>query len=231
MRWRARMVRVKICGNTDLEHVRIAVEAGADCVGFVVEYPTPVPWNLTCEEATDLIACVPPFVSRAVVTGGGADHVIAVAKKLRPHVLQLHTDNPIDETTLIAQELSRCGIGVIRALRIDVESGKAAGEIPDALHAAQRLEATGIAALLVDAKTESMPAGTGQCIDWQLVRRITKAVNIPVILAGGLTPDNVANAIASAKPYGVDVITGVELERRIKSPDLVKAFVLNAKRV
>ena len=72
------MVRVKICGNTDAEQVRLCVESGADCVGFVVEYPVSVPWNLSREQARGLVSLVPPMVTRAVVTGGGPEKVLAL---------------------------------------------------------------------------------------------------------------------------------------------------------
>ncbi|MDH7602258.1 MAG: phosphoribosylanthranilate isomerase [Armatimonadota bacterium] len=223
------MVRVKICGNTDVEQVRMVVDSGADCVGFVVEYPVPVPWNLSRSEAAELIAQVPPFVTRAVVTGGAPNHVIAVSEMLRPHILQLHTDNSVEETALIARELSKLGIGLVRALRIDVSSNTAAGEIPDPLEAAKQLECTGISAILLDAKTEELPAGTGCRTDWTLARKVRDCLEIPLILAGGLNPNNVAEAISAVKPYGVDVITGVEVKRRMKSPELVRRFVRNAK--
>ena len=70
------MVRVKICGNTNAEQVRLCVASGADCVGFVVEYPIPVPWNLSREQAAELLSLVPPMVTRAVVTGGGPEAVL-----------------------------------------------------------------------------------------------------------------------------------------------------------
>ena len=71
------------------------VAAGADCLGFVVEYPVPVPWNLSRAEARELFARVPPLTSRALVSGGTPGHVIGLARALRPHLVQLHTDNPL----------------------------------------------------------------------------------------------------------------------------------------
>lgn len=223
------MVRVKICGNTDAEQVRLCAACGADCAGFVVEYPTGVPWNLTREEAAPLVSLVPPMMARAVVTGGEPDKVLAIARFLRPHVVQLHTDNSLAETAAIAAELSGLGIGLIRAVRIDPVTGKASGPIADPLEAVLALEEAQVAAVLLDARTEDMPAGTGVALDWRMARGIREAARLPLILAGGLNPRNVRSAVEQVRPYAVDVITGVEASRRVKSPELVREFIRQAK--
>lgn len=222
------MVRVKICGNTDAEQVAWCAAAGADCVGFVVEYPVPVPWNLSREQARDLLALVPPMTTRAVVTGGAPDRVLALARYLVPHLVQLHTDNTLEETARIARELASLGIGLIRALRIDVATGRACGEIAEPLQAALALQETGVAAVLLDARTEQMPAGTGVSVDWSTALAIREGLFLPLILAGGLTPQNVHSAVQQVRPYAVDVISGVEVSRGVKSPELIRQFVLQA---
>ncbi|NLX98408.1 MAG: phosphoribosylanthranilate isomerase [Rhodopirellula sp.] len=224
------MVRVKICGNTDADQVRACVEAGADCLGFVVEYPIDVPWNLGRAEAKSLLDRVPPLVSRAVVTGGSPQTVLAIARTLRPHLLQLHTDNPLAETEYLARELASLGIALVRALRIDVATGEACGEVKDPIEAALALERTGLAAVLLDARTPNMPAGTGVSVDWPTARAVREALSIPLVLAGGLTPSNVRTAVETVRPYAVDVITGVEASRRVKDPALIRRFVREASR-
>ncbi len=219
------MVRVKICGNTDRQQIDWAVEAGADCLGFVVEYPVAVPWNLSRDEARELLGRVPPMVSRAVVTGGEPEHVLAIARSVMPHFVQLHTDNSLDETSAVANKLAPLGIGLIRALRIDVATGEACGEIADPIRAALALQETGIAGLLLDARTSTMPAGTGTSVDWQTARSIREALSIPMVLAGGLTPQNVRRAIETVRPFAVDVISGVEAARKVKDPELIRAFI------
>lgn len=223
------MVRVKICGNTDAEQVAWCAAADADCLGFVVEYPVPVPWNLSREQARDLMALVPPLTIRAVVTGGDADRVLAIARCLMPHVVQLHTDNSLGETARIARGLASLGIGLIRALRIDVATGQACGEIPDPMQAALALQDTGVAAVLLDARTQQLPAGTGVSVDWATALTIRQALSRPLILAGGLTPQNVRTAVEQVRPYAVDVISGVEVSRRVKSPELIRQFIQQAK--
>jgi phosphoribosylanthranilate isomerase len=223
------MVRVKICGNTDAEQVAWCAAAGADCAGFVVEYPVSVPWNLSREQARDLLVLVPPLMNRAVVTGGDPEQVLAIARFLMPHVVQLHTDNTLDETARIARGLATLGIGLIRALRIDVATGQACGEILDPLRAALALQDTGVAAVLLDARTQQLPAGTGVSVDWGTALAIRRALSRPLILAGGLTPQNVRSAVAQVRPYAVDVISGVEVSRKVKSPELIRQFIQQAK--
>ena len=219
------VVRIKICGNTDPGQVDTCVRAGADCLGFVVEYPLAVPWNLSRREARDLLALVPPMVSRAVVTGGPPQSVLDLARFLRPHLVQLHTDNPLAETAEMARELASLGICLVRALRIDVATGQACGEIPDPVAAALALQESGVSAILLDARTETLPAGTGMRVDWETASQVRESLRIPLILAGGLSPVNVRGAIRMVRPYGVDVITGVETSRRVKDPALVRQFV------
>jgi phosphoribosylanthranilate isomerase len=223
------MVRVKICGNTDPEQVALSAAAGADCAGFVVEYPISVPWNLLRDQARALLPLVPPMMTRAVVTGGDVEKVLSLARFLMPHLVQLHTDNSLEETARIARGLASLGIGLIRALRIDVETARACGEIADPVAAAVALQETGVAAVLLDARTAKMPAGTGVSIDWQLALEIRKALSCPMILAGGLTPQNVRSAVHQVRPYAVDVISGVESARTVKSAELVRQFVVQAK--
>ncbi|MCC6445101.1 MAG: phosphoribosylanthranilate isomerase [Armatimonadetes bacterium] len=223
------MVRVKICGNTDAAQVSLCAEAGADAIGVVIEYPDPVPWNVSRQEARRLLSAAPPFVSRVAVTGGDAGRVLSIARHVRPHFLQLHTDNSPEETRFLARRLSALGIGVIRVLRIDIATGRACGGIIDPVEAALALQGTGIAALLLDARTAAMPAGTGQGVSRSLACRVREALSIPLILAGGLTPDNVSEAVAEVRPFGVDVISGVEAARGVKDPERVRQFIRRAK--
>ncbi len=223
------MVRVKICGNTNAEQIAWCAAADADSIGFVVEYPTPVPWNLSREQAAQLLPLVPPMVSRAVVTGGSPEAVLQIARFLSPHIIQLHTDNSLEETATIAQQLAALKIGLIRAIRVDVATGHAAGQIPDPVQAALAVQQTGVAAVLLDARTANLPAGTGRSVDWQMAIQVRQALAVPMILAGGLTPENVGRAVAHVQPYAVDVITGVEVSRTVKSAELIRDFVLQAK--
>ena len=225
------MVRVKLCGLMSPEDVEMAESAGADALGFVTEYPVPVPWNLEREHAAALVASVSPFVTSVAVVGGAPEEMVRIAKRVRPRVLQLHGDESLDDIRQVLEELEGTGIRVIKALRIEVETGLARFEETEPVKAGKALAGSGIAALIVDSKTSTRPAGTGVTLDWDVSARMVKEVDLPLILAGGLTFENVAHSVEKVKPYAVDVISGVEREPGEKDGEKMRAFVAAAKRV
>ena len=213
------MTRVKICGMTRPEEVAAAISAGADRLGFVVEYPQDNPWNLTRDRARELMAAVPPGVLRVAVVGGDADAILDIVRDLAPNMVQIHDDGPAEVVAAVAAQ----GIPVIKALRIDVDA-------PDPDPAAwiamgRSFVAAGAEELLVDSKSSARPAGTGIAVDRAFVRRVVDAVGVPVDLAGGLNPGNVAQTIRDVRPAVVDVISGVEGPGHVKDPALMAAFV------
>ena len=219
------MTRVKLCGLMSPGDVDLAVAAGADALGFVTEYPVDVPWNLTRQEAARLAAAAPPFVGTTAVVGGPVDVMLAIAVAVRPHYLQLHGDETADEIRAVCAGVRDRGIKVIKALRIDVDTNTARFELADPVAAARALARTGIAGLVIDSKTSARPAGTGVALDWGMAARLRTAAALPVILAGGLNPGNVAAAVRAVRPYGVDVISGVEAETGVKDAALARSFV------
>jgi len=218
------MTRVKMCGLMNREDVDLCVRAGVHTVGFVVDFPTPVPWNLTKGEARSLIDKVPPFVSTIVVTGGRVRHIMDVAKATHPDIVQLHYQETLQEVKELAHRLSLLGIKTIKALRIDSD-GKCAFEIPDPAAAARALAETKISALLVDSYTDSRPGGTGVTVDLSTFKIIQQEIALPVILAGGLNPANVLQLVQESNPYAVDVLTGVEERPGQKDPEKIYRFM------
>ena len=225
------MTRVKICGLMTPGDIHLCVKAGADAVGFVTEYPVPVPWNIDRAKARELIALTPPFVTTAVVVGGSVECILQIADTVRPHIVQLHGDETVEEIGHICSALENTGIKVIKALRIDVDTGKARFAIEDPLEAAMVLAGTGISGLAVDSKTSTRPAGTGVPLDWNVIQRISSSISLPLILAGGLTVQNVSKAIDRVRPYGVDIISGVEKAPGVKDEERVYQFVQAAKKI
>lgn len=221
----AAMTRVKVCGITTEEDIRLCVDAGVDALGFVVEYPIDVPWNLDRQQARILMHHMPPFVSRVIVVGDDPQTVITLADLLRPHAVQLHGKESLSLTAELVTALHARRISVVKALRISIETGKCtnAGENP--LDAAGLIEDAGVDALLLDSVTEGRPAGTGRTIDWGIARHIRKMVKLPLILAGGLQAENVGEAIATVHPFAVDVISGVENPVGRKDPEKIQAFI------
>ncbi|WP_346798522.1 phosphoribosylanthranilate isomerase [Halomonas sp. Bachu 37] len=195
--------RVKFCGLTREQDVDMAVALGADAVGFVM-WPQS-PRHLDVERLAVLAARVPAFVTRV---GLFVDQAPELIEQCLPHLdlLQFHGE----ETAQTCQTFS---IPWIKALRMR--------EGLD-LHAAAA-DYVGARALLLDAYRPGVPGGTGDTFDWS---RIPANLAKPVILAGGLTPDNVAKAVASVAPLAVDVSGGIEISRGVKDHDEMARFIL-----
>mgnify|MGYP001495082282 CR=1 FL=1 len=219
------MTRIKICGMTREEDIRFCIEAGVHALGFVVEYPIEVPWNLDRMKARELMRHVPPFVSRVIVVGDDPGTVIELADLLKPHVIQLHGNESPSVTAQITTALKERNIQVIKALRLSVETGKCHFSGKDPLYVARVIEGIGVDAILLDSVSSTRPAGTGRSIDWGIAHTICRDVTLPVILAGGLHSGNIGQAISAVNPYGVDVISGVEYPVGKKDPEKVRAFV------
>lgn len=217
------MVKVKVCGLTNLEDISLCQKAGADLLGFVTEYPVPVPWNLPRQTARNLIKKGKGQTLTVVVTSGPLPHILEVAHFTRPDFLQLHGLEDLNAIKKLVQELKKKDIRIIKALSL--KDGQACFEIPDPLKAARILDKTGIFAIVLDNRTEAMPGGTGSVLNWELAAKIREEVSLPLILAGGLNSSNVEKAIRMVKPYGVDVLSGVESRSARKDIEKVTAFV------
>jgi phosphoribosylanthranilate isomerase len=218
------MTHIKVCGLTSREDIHLCVSAGVQALGFVVEYPLDVPWNLNRRTAGELLRSVPPFVARVIVVGDDPLVVIGLTETLKPHVVQLHGKEPPSVTAKLAASIKEQGVQVIKALRFSVETGRSSSTGEDPLDTARRIEDTGVDALVLDSVSETRPGGTGQSIDWRTAGKIRESLRIPVILAGGLHSGNVGRAIAAVNPFGVDVISGVEHPVGRKDPGKLRAF-------
>ncbi len=216
------MTLVKICGITHADDVDAAVNAGADRLGFVVEYPLPVPWNLSIDRAAELMARVPEHVTTVAVVGGNADTLLEIARRTRPSMMQLHADEPPD----VVEAVAASGIPALKALR--AHTGEPIGDAPTWIASARRFVDAGASEILLDSHSAERPAGTGHAFDWRIAAAVVAAIDVPVVLAGGLTPGNVAQAVATVRPACVDVITGVSADGDRKSPGLMQAFVRSA---
>lgn len=215
---RRAQVSVKICGLTHADDVAAAVDAGADRLGFVLGYPQPVPWELGMDQARSLIAHAGPAECVAVV-GGSAATIVRLLGESGLTVAQLHGDEPPEVVAAVA----RTGVRVIKALRAEV--GRPAGPPEAWLELARTFVDAGAAEILLDSRSADRPAGTGEVFNWDVARVVVEQLDVPVVLAGGLTPANVADAIATVRPAGVDVISGVAAAGARKDPALVRAFV------
>jgi phosphoribosylanthranilate isomerase len=204
------MTRTKVCGLTRETDVDAAVEAGVDALGFVVDVPVDTPREVSVERAAELVSRVPPFATTVLVTMPETPQQAAsVGERVAPDVLQCHGDlEPGD----IAYLRSRVDAQVLKVVDADdVETARRYVDVADAL--------------LVDSATADGGGGTGETHDWARTRDAVADLDAPVVLAGGLTPENVATAIATVDPFAVDVASGVESSGGVKDHDRVRAFV------
>ena len=203
------MVRVKICGITNLIDARLAADLGAHALGFIF-YPKS-PRAVRPEVARDIIAKLPPFVmSVGVFVDEEAETVRGIAETAGLDWVQLHGKEPPDYCC----ELNR---RVIRGFRI--KDASSLSILPEYQGSVQ--------AFLLDTYKAGTAGGTGETFDWELARKAGELG--PIILAGGLTPTNVAQAIHAAKPVAVDVASGVEALPGKKDPVKLREFFRSIK--
>jgi phosphoribosylanthranilate isomerase len=196
--------RVKICGITRPEDGSEAARLGADAIGLV--FYAPSPRAVTVAQAQAVCAALPPFVSVVgLFVDAPAAEVLEVLQAVPLDVLQFHGDEA-------PAYCAAFGRPYLKALRM--RDG-----LDVAAEARRYAEAQG---LLLDTYVAGTAGGTGEAFDW---RRVPQGLEQPLILAGGLTPDNVAAAITIARPYGVDVSGGVEQAKGIKSAAKMAAFM------
>lgn len=211
------MVRTKLCGlGTDAD-VRAAVNAGADALGFITDVGVDTPREVIPERAATLAASVPPFVTTVAVTiPESVGRAVDVADRVDPDALQIHGEFGPDEVREIRE---RAGVDVIVAL--DADERDRARDLDGAADA-----------LLVDSLSDDGAGGTGETHDWAATRELREALSTPLVLAGGLTPENVAAAVETVQPFAVDVASGVERadEPGRKAHDALRAFVCEANR-
>lgn len=213
------MTSVKICGITREDDLETAAEGGADMIGFVVETPNS-PRNLENRYAKELISSLPETIGSVAVTiFTSTNKLKQLVDNLEPDYIQLH-GNFIPSLNSIKKAIpSERIIGTVNAL----------GE--DALKKAVRFSNL-LETVLLDSNLDSGLGGTGLTHNWALSRKIKDAIKPRrLVLAGGLTPENVADAVRTVKPYGVDVSSGVEKKPGIKDHDKVIRFIAEAKGV
>lgn len=214
-------IRVKICGLKRKKDVESCLELKVDILGFVVEYPLHVPWNLRRDEAAALVRMVHPPQQSCIVTGGTPDKIIDLALYLRPSLVQLHYRETIEETVRIAAELQKHHIGVIKAIPPAKEERISQFGTADIKAVVKMLCQTGIRALLVDPRMPANASAAGMRPDISLCRKIIGLSSKPIIIAGGINAENVAAIIRQTGACCIDVMTGVERRPGVKDKNLL----------
>ena len=210
-------MRVKICGIMRAEDVKAALDSGADALGFVVATPSS-PRNLPLAKAQALMGTIPVFSTKvAVTTALDPKTVFKVCSRLKPDALQLH----------------RHTLALVRALRRKRPETQLILTTPirdvSSLRAA-KMASNHSDAVLADSASSNGMGGTGRTHDWHITAMLRNAIYPhPLVLAGGLTSDNVKAAIREVKPFAVDVSSSVERRIGVKDHDKIRKFIMNAK--
>lgn len=201
------MTRVKVCGVTNREDLEAVVEAGVDAVGLIVDVAVDTPREISAKRAVELSRATPPFVTTVLVTMPETpESTVELASRVQPDVVQIH--------------------GGLTPGDLAFLSAKVHGDVVKAVSPDEASTYDTVAdALLVDSLDDAGAGGTGETHDWDRTRELVDSLESPVVLAGGLMPENVADAVEYVCPFAVDVASGVEREPGRKDPEAVSAFV------
>ena len=214
------MTRVKICGITNLEDAKTAVEAGADALGFIFVENTPR--FVTPEQVAPIVRALPPFVTTVgIFWDHSAGHIKSIVDACGLGALQFHGDEK-------PEDLEGYSVPVIKTIKLPAPSDDLGGMPPFTPSVKFLQYRNHAAALLLDSAARWSEGEARQPVEWSIARDLANA-RWRIILAAGLTPENVARAIATAHPYAVDVNSGVEAQPGRKDPDKVWRFVAEAK--
>lgn len=210
---------IKICGNTSVEDAQFAAQAGADAVGFVF---APSPRQVTAAQVAAIVPALPASLEKiGVFVDAGFAAISSAVQSCKLTGVQLHSEGTDGLATRLRD---RFGPGLLILTVIHFS-----GEAEKQLHHASKEAA--IDGVLIDSRTAGAVGGTGVSYDWQQARATIFAPGngLRLIAAGGLRPENVAEAIATLEPWGVDVSSGVEAAPGRKDPARVRAFIANAR--
>lgn len=202
--------RTKICGIRSPEELELAVRFGVDAVGFLTEVPVETPRKIDSKTAAALVEKVPKGVdSVLVIMPENSTRALELIEKVGPDIVQIHSGLSLPELEVIKK---KTGLPIIKALSVPAgQETERNSSLAILLEMVLELENSGAAdAVLLDTGKGNMPGGTGLIHDWTLSRRIVEETSLPVILAGGLKPENVQEAIEAVSPYAVDTASGVE---------------------
>ncbi len=201
------MTRVKVCGITSREDLELVVAAGVDAVGFIVDVDVETPREIDPDLAVELTRAAPPFVTTVLVTMPDVpETTVELVERIQPDVVQIHGGSTPGDLAYLSAKVHG---DVIKA--VDPEEASTYETVADAL--------------LVDSLDEVGAGGTGQTHDWTRARELVDELAVPVVLAGGLTPENVTEAVETVRPFAVDVASGVEDHPGRKDSDAVEAFI------
>ena len=207
--------KVKICGIMREEDIETCVRYGTDIVGFVVEYPVDVPWNLERERAKELIEHFRIISKKSdqpvkccIVSGGDVDKLEELVQFLEPDYIQMHYKENAKDVEQLKERLAGTKTQIIKTV-LNVSD-------------APEFEKSGADILLVDARNSENAANSKATIDEEIYNKVRSSVKIPVMAAGGITPENVADIVNRLQPEIIDLMTGVEDKPGQKSEEKIR---------
>ena len=206
------MTKVKICGITNIEDALASCEYGADALGFIFYKKSPR--FIEPERVKKIIRELPPFVTTVgVFVDDDADRISEIADAAKLDIIQLHGSEPPEFCNVFKRK-------IIKAFKIQGQGARGKGQ-------ENEIRRYTVSAYLLDTYKEGVEGGTGEIFDWEIAKEAKRFGRI--IVAGGLTPENVAEAVETVMPYGVDVSSGVEQKPGKKDLQKVKNFIERAK--
>jgi phosphoribosylanthranilate isomerase len=212
-------MKIKICGIKTENDLAVAINSGADAVGFITDVPVDSPRKITLAEASRMILKVPVFVTTVlVIMPESTHHAVRMIQKARPVAVQIHNDLQFSELLKIKET----GVKLIKTIRVyrDSKADIILKQIKELLGVAD--------AVLLDTALDGRTGGTGVPHNWEVSSKVVLNAGIPIILAGGLKPENVREAVRCVRPYAVDTASGVETGGK-KDEKKVMDFINNAR--
>ncbi len=211
-------MRVKICGVRNEADLKAAVQAGADAVGFLVGQLHASPDFILPSTASRLASRLPPYVTPVIVTHlTDPTAIMEIVMQTGVSSVQLHGGSFVDEVSQLRELLP---LNAKLILSVHVTGDSCAFDFSEYLKL--------VDAILLDSRDSNRVGGTGATHDWNVSEAVARSCHLPVILAGGLNPANVADAIRKVRPFAVDANSGLKAPDGSRSPELCAAFVRNA---
>ncbi len=217
------MALVKICGITNESDLNMVLSCEPNAVGFIVDVPVDTPRKIDAKKAKKLVKKVPILITSVLVMmPEKPEEAINKVNEIQPDVLQIHSDLSVEVLKEIKEAVPT---PIIKTIGVDKNS-KAKAVINRILSIKDTVDA-----ILLDTKTDQKVGGSGITHNWNISAKIVENTSIPIILAGGLTPENVASAVSIVNPFAVDTASGVESCQGKKDVKKLDSFLQNVKRV
>lgn len=220
-----RKVSLKICGLMNQNDIDMCVRLGVERIGLVVEYPKAVPWNLSMEEAAKLRKGIPMGYQACLVTGGTTEDILEYCDCVQPDMLQLHYNEDFAQTEELSAVCKSRKIGVIKTLPVSREKCRAQFGCDSVNEVITKLEATELSEMLVDPRNADNASSQNLRLDVKLAQQILQISSKPVILAGGITVDNLEEIITVTGCRAVDIMGGSEDAPGKKSMEKIERII------